>query len=67
MVATREVVHGGVRQTYLSSYFNGCYIMRFYDRKKEIEIGQAVAGITEIRSVAEIMRDIIAGYDRQRL
>ena len=33
----------------------------------EIEIGQAVAGITEIRSVAEIMRDIIAGYDRQRL
>ena len=33
----------------------------------EIEIGQAVAGITEIRSVAEIMRDIIAGYDRLRL
>lgn len=30
----------------------------------EIEIGQAVAGITEIRGVAEIMNDIITEYEK---
>ena len=33
----------------------------------EIEIGQAVAGITEIRSVADIMNDIIGEYDKKHI